>query len=275
MKPLAVCLALALVLLGGVGHASSVPRAEIFVETGTKALKKSCTITARGGGHTGGVALFDVSESGAGCGNYLLRAASVITELGHHVVVQSWQDLIDDPRIEDLEVSGDTGEDGFRYGDFVVYAPYRSRCDRYRLAGNGTAHGTIQYLDSWPCSGSRYPSDNKVFKQDCAVIMDTELGVGPTRDFVARETGNDCDAYVLRGISEVLTTGQRAFSNRDATFDPDLEAMSVSISPVGGTLDIAYGTIDVYIPALSRCDRYRYYPRVAVRYLDSRPCSSA
>jgi hypothetical protein len=260
------------VALSGAVHVSAEPRTEIFIGSGTKALRKDCTITAKEGGHTGGVALFEVDEGGAGCGNYLIRAASVTTESGRTSSVPSWQDLADDPHIEALEVSGDRGNDGFIYGDFVVYAPYRSRCDRYRFALDSSTSGSVRYLDSWPCSGPPYPSDVKGFKQDCGIVMDTDLGSDATRYFVAREVGADCDAYVLRGVSEVLTSGERAFADRDDDHDPDLEAMSVSIQPQGVSTDMAYGTIDVYIAARSRCDRYRYYPTVAVRYIASRAC---
>jgi hypothetical protein len=116
----------------------------------------------------------------------------------HGVAVPSWRDLDDDPRIEELEVSGDALDDGFLYGDFVIYAPYRSRCDRYRFAVDGGGpHGSVRYLDSWPCSGSPFPSDVKGFKQDCGVVMDNGLGAGPTRYFVAREVGAECGAYGL------------------------------------------------------------------------------
>src|SRR4051812_35060668 len=258
LRPLAMFLAVAFVWLGAAVHVSAEPRTEIFYGTGTKALRKDCTVTAKEGGHTGGVALFDVKEGGPGCGNYLIRAASLTTEAGHHAAVESWQDQVDDPRIEELEVSGDALDDSFLYGDLVVYAPYRSRCDRYRFAVDGGGpKGSVRYLDSWPCSGSPFPSDVKGFRQPCGVVMDNGLGAGPSRYFVAREVGAECGAYVLRGVSEVLTSGARAFSDRDDDHDPGLEAMSVSLQPRGTSTDMAYGTIDVYIPALSRCDRYR------------------
>jgi hypothetical protein len=217
---------------------------------------------------SGGVAGFFVTDSGTGCDDYLVRSISVTTRSGYYTTTSLWnQDNNVDPRLEDLRVYGYYENDLFLYGDAIVYIPYRARCDRYRLYKDGT----VRYLESRPCSGTRYPPDVKVFKNDCAIQMADEFVRGGDHDFIAFEIGAGCDSYVLRAVSEVSIYGYRAIRTTDDNPDPDLETISTAV-PV----QMAYATLDVYIPSLSRCDRIRnYYPSKLVRSIDSRPCSEA
>ena len=80
----------------------------------------------------------------------------------------------------------------------------------------------------------------------------------------------ECDQYQIRGASIVTTSGQYGFSGFDSSASPTQENF---VASAGDDQDgFAYGTVDVYIPYRSRCDRYRLYASDAVRHLDSRPC---
>ena len=89
-------------------------------------------------------------------------------------------------------MSGDAVTTGSSTATSSSTRPYRSRCDRYRSADGSGRKAPVRYLDSWPCSGSPFPSDVKGFEQDCGVVMDNGLGAGPSRYFVAREVGTEC-----------------------------------------------------------------------------------
>ena len=81
--------------------------------------------------------------------------------------------------------------------------------------------------------------------------------------------GDECDQYLLRGVTFVTASG-REFSS---DLDRDDFASHESLSIRGVEADeYAYGTVDIYIPYRSRCDRFRLDAAGAVRRLDSRPC---
>jgi hypothetical protein len=90
--------------------------------------------------------------------------------------------------------------------------------------------------------------------------------------FVASDDGTECGEYQIRGASIVTTSGQYAFSGFDSLVSPTYENFAVRTGAEGD--DFAYGTVDVYIPYVARCDRYRLYASNAVRFLDSRQCSA-
>ncbi|MBV9952685.1 MAG: hypothetical protein JO291_12080 [Acidimicrobiia bacterium] len=261
MKTVTVFLVAVLVSLTA-GHTASAANAV----GGTKVFKRDCTLNLEPQEFNEGLAGFFVTDTGAGCGDYLVRSISITTRSGYYSTTSLWDgDNNFDPRHEDLRAYGYYVNDLFLYGDAVVYVPYRARCDRYRLYKDGT----VRYLESQPCSGTRYPPDVKVFKQDCAIQMGDEFERGGTHGFIAFEVGTECDSYVLRAVSEVSIYGYRAYNTTDYNPDPNLENIGTSV-PV----QMAYATLDVYIPSLSRCDRIRnYYPSKIVRYVDSRPCS--
>jgi hypothetical protein len=261
MRRLTVVVVIALVCLLG---ADSVSAANAV--GGTKVFKRDCTLNLEPQEFNDGVAGFFVTDTGAGCGDYLVRSISMTTRSGYYTTRSLWDgDFNLDPRQEELRAYGYYVNDLFLYGDTVVYVPYLARCDRYRLYKNGT----VRYLESRPCSGTRYPPDIKVFKQDCAIQMNDSFERNDTHSFIAFEIGTECDSYVLRAMSVVSIYGYRAYQTDDFNPDPDLENMITGV-PV----QMAYATLDVYIPSLSRCDRIRnYYPSKVVRYIDSRPCS--
>ena len=264
MKALAVALLIGLVcVVGG---------APVHAADGSKVFKKDCTLNVRSATVQGSEAAFYASDSGSECGEYLLRSISITTRSGKYSITalgtfDRFPDAERDPDLEDLVVYGNNLADPFLYGNVNVYVPYRSRCDRYRLY----ADSTFRFLDSRPCSGSRYPPGVKDFEKDCAAIMAFSHSPGPEAIFTALETGSECGQYVLRGIGVVATSGAHAdagLSDGDYLFDPDLEALRVTVP---GTF--AYGNLNVYIPYRSRCDKFRLYRDKTFRRVESVPCS--
>ena len=88
----------------------------------------------------------------------------------------------------------------------------------------------------------------------------------------AWDDGSECGDYVLRSISVVTLTGEKVavgLSDGDQQASPGRELLQVTTS------SFAFGTVNVYIPAHARCDRYRLYPDRTVRFTESHPCRSA
>ena len=141
MKALAVAWVVAVACIVGAGTADAA--------TGTKVFLKDCTLNMSGDPGPGGVPVFYVYDFGGGCGQYLIRGASMVTASGLSAFDGSDDD--ESPTHELFNVEGEEPE-AFEYGTVDVYIPYRSRCDRYRLY----ASNAVRHLDSRPCYGESY-----------------------------------------------------------------------------------------------------------------------
>jgi hypothetical protein len=237
---------------------------------GTKQFKKDCALEMRWRYENGSVTHFIASDSGSECADYFVRSVSLTTKSGYHEVraISQWPDGNFDPYLEELNAYADSTFDPLVYGNANVFIPSLHRCDRYQL----TMHGTVTYLDSRPCTGSHYPPGVKPFKQDCSLFMSAQSTRGGPFLSVF-DLGSECGDYVLRGIGAVSTTGVHTSAGQsDGDLDeedPDHEWIATEFSG-----ELAYGTVNVYLPTLARCDRYLYGSDKRVRFLDSRPCTS-
>jgi hypothetical protein len=263
LRAVAVVLVLGLVGLGGARPAAA------DVVDGTKQFKRDCTLhmQAKDGEHESHIVQdeVDVWDSGTDCLDYFIRGVSLTTDSGYHGYnsFSNSPDYEDRADLERLVVLGDYV--GFRFGDADVFIPSLSRCDRYRL----NDAGEVRFLDSRPCSGSRYPPRVKPFKKDCALVFDELDNRGPSADLLAKDAGTECDEYTLRGLS-VVTDHSKGLSEEDTKPDADLEELSTSANG-----NFLYGTVNVYIPYRARCDQYRLYPDDSIRLVSSYPCPTA
>ena len=268
MRVLAIALVVGLVSF--VGEPAGAVTAEAH-----KVFLRDCTLTMRAG-WVGASAKFRVLDSGDGCGGYLVRGISMTTTSGYYRYqpLDRW-DRNTDLSLEDLSVIGPTDpNDAFVSGNALVYVPYRARCDRYQLR----ADSTMRVLDSWPCSGTRYPPGIKVFENDCALHTYVDDQRGGTQLFTVQDQGSGCGGYQVSALSLVSTTGQYVSDPSPHDADPDTDHEWMGIATQGGddyhpTL-IAYVNLLVRITGLERFDHFLIsYPSETFRLLDSWPCS--